>query len=387
MELNYDEIFNLIEGMEPDKFPCTEEQNQLVSPINTQAHSDEQVPKEILSDIEPESKRKIISPDNKEKFSIERVTTYKNETAVEQRQKKYTINDTFEAISTPLCLGGIMPRLNIADNDSYSPITNTEQQDSFSESKLNSQCKHVTIIEEQGILLCQDCGETVDDSIEERSEKPVRYVEDATRCRQVRKPSKNSIHKDVKKYGVFPGNIVDIADGIYEKVITSSNSSTPKLFRGNARKSIILAAIHFAYMIKEKRQYPTDELSKIFGISQNVALKGINSVCLAVEEVRMLNITIEDLIRELLHKLHAFRADGEAACAIYTKIKHRNKKLNKSRIHSVASGIVWYYISNTRSHITLEYFAEQADLSIATITRISSIVSMEVQSADSETVL
>lgn len=231
-------------------------------------------------------------------------------------------------------------------------------------------CPHDNIIEEKGIGVCIDCGEEIQNKT--TNDKEWRYYgsgdnkhySDPTRVQQRKSEDKN-IFKDVDGLG-FSDNIVAKANRIYAQV------TQEQIFRANSRKAIVFACIFHACKISGNSQ-SYEKLLKVFRLNKKIGLKGLKYVSFYApkdSKIRTTYITPINLIGEIMDQFTASKEQTKEVIDLYEKIKNKSSKLNRSRPLSVASGIVYYWITQKNKSITLKEFAKKVSLSELTINKI-----------------
>lgn len=239
----------------------------------------------------------------------------------------------------------------------------------------NDDCNHENIITEKGVNVCVDCGEEINQEISQ--EKEWRYygqndskkITDPNRV-QMRKNEERSIYKDVETLG-FSEHIVSKANKIYADVTKG------KIFRGNSRRAIVFACIFHAYKMSNNPQ-SHEKLIGIFKLDKKTGLRGLKYVNLCApkqSEIRTTYITPINLVEEIMDQFSATKEQKREVSELYEKIKNRSSKLNRSRPQSVASGLVFYWITHNKKNITLKDFAKKVILSELTINKISKEIS------------
>ena len=135
----------------------------------------------------------------------------------------------------------------------------------------NDTCNHNSILEENGIKVCTDCGIEITRDITYDKEwryygaSDTRHISDPNRC-HARKSDERTIYKDVEGLG-FSDKIIVKANELYEEV------TNKKIYRGNSRKAIIFACIFHAYKIEGNPQ-SCESLVDIFNLDRKIGLKG-----------------------------------------------------------------------------------------------------------------
>jgi transcription initiation factor TFIIIB Brf1 subunit/transcription initiation factor TFIIB len=228
-------------------------------------------------------------------------------------------------------------------------------------------CEHSDLVEENGSIVCSECGIEIRKTI--THEKEWRFYgnsdkrSDPNRV-QIRKSEEKSIIKDVETMG-FSESIVSKANEFYSQVTQG------QIYRGNSRKGIVFACIFHAYKINKNHQ-PFDDLIKIFGLNKKVGLKGMKIVKLNTpknSDIHKTFITPQDLICDVMEKFSATESQIDEVINLYSKIKNKSSKLNRARPQSVASSLAYYWITIKNIDISLKEFSKKVELSELTISR------------------
>ena len=234
-----------------------------------------------------------------------------------------------------------------------------------------SSCNHTNTIVEKGIEICIDCGEEIEEQIENVKEwryygqGDSKHHSDPNRV-QARKVEEKGIFKDVENMK-FPDVVIREANKLYLEVTRGD------ICRGKSRKSIIFACIFHAFKIKGKFQ-TYDNLLKIFHLDKKSALKGMKYVNLKADKtskIRTTYITPENLIEEIMKTFDSPESYKNEVIELYKKIKNKSSNLNRARPQSVASAIVYYWICINNKGISLKEFAKKVNLSGLTIGKIT----------------
>jgi transcription initiation factor TFIIIB Brf1 subunit/transcription initiation factor TFIIB len=258
--------------------------------------------------------------------------------------------------------------------EQYEKITEPSKLEGRVEGSV-SNCSHSDIIIEKGMSVCRDCGEEVQNNIEYDKEwryygqSDTKHNSDPNRV-QIRKNEERSIYKDVESLG-FSETIVSKANKIYSQVTQG------KIFRGNSRKAIVFACIFHAYKMGGKPQ-SHEKLIKIFNLSRKSGLKGLKYVNLYAPKdsnIRTTYITPINLVEEIMTQFTSSVEQKNEVLDLYDKIKNKSSKLNRSRPLSVASGIVYYWITVKNKDINIKDFSKNVGLSELTINKISKEIS------------
>ena len=237
--------------------------------------------------------------------------------------------------------------------EQYEKITLSSEEKTSSKDIINN-CSHPDVIVEKGMTVCRDCGEEVQNNIEYDKEwryygqSDTKHNSDPNRV-QIRKQEERSIYKDVESLG-FSETIVSKANKIYSQVTQG------KIFRGNSRKAIVFACIFHAYKTGGKPQ-SHEKLIKIFNLTRKSGLKGLKYVNLYAPKdsnIRTTYITPVNLVEEIMSQFTSSTEQKNEVLELYEKIKNKSSKLNRSRPLSVASGIVYYWITIKNKDINIK---------------------------------
>lgn len=239
----------------------------------------------------------------------------------------------------------------------------------------NSLCKHKNINNENGSVLCFDCGKELEKTLYQDKEWRYYGVSDSRRTSDpnrvhIRKIDDRSIYKDVENMG-FSDKIIHLANQIYLQVTKG------QILRGNSRKSVVFSCIFHSFKVKENAQ-THDKLIKIFNLNKKTALKGLKYVSLNAPKDSIIHttyITPENIIEDIMDKFNAKEEQKKEVIDIYNKIKNKSSKINRSRPQSIAAGIVYFWICYKNIDISIKNFAKKVDLSELTIIKIAKIVS------------
>lgn len=260
--------------------------------------------------------------------------------------------------------------MDIDEFDVFNEIDDTSDIEDIDE-KVDT-CLHNEIINDNGIVLCTDCGIEVTKIVS--YEKDWRYYgsddtrknSDPNRC-HIRKIEDKSIYKDVENFG-FSEIIINTANDIYSEVTKG------KIFRGNSRKAIIFGCIFHSVKLN-KKFYSCDSLKTIFKLDKKIILKGIKYVNLNMPKNNILNqyITPIELVNEYILKFIYTEDDIKLISSIYEKIKNKSSLINRSRPQSIASSLIYYYFSKKlgSNNFSIRDFIKKIKLSELTINKIT----------------
>lgn len=256
----------------------------------------------------------------------------------------------------------------------YEKNKKTKESD-ISEADENSsdieECLHKNITTENNVCLCIDCGEEMDKDLTHDKEwryygqSDNRHTSDPNRC-QIRKIEDRNIYKDVKNMG-FSDKIVNNANKFYTQVTKG------KIYRGNSRKAIVFACIFHSFKLSGRPQ-SCETLITIFNLDRKAGLKGLKHVNLNAPKdspIRTTYITPVNLIDEIMDKFIASSSQKEEVKKLYTDVKNKSSRLNRSRPQSVSSGVIYYWICLKKKDISIKEFTKKVGLSELTVNKIA----------------
>jgi transcription initiation factor TFIIIB Brf1 subunit/transcription initiation factor TFIIB len=239
----------------------------------------------------------------------------------------------------------------------------------------SSKCKHINISNENGLTTCFDCGKEIEKTIFQ--DKEWRYYGNADNKRNsdpnrvhIRKIEDRNIFKDVENMK-FSDKTISLANQIYLEVTKGS------IYRGSSRRSIIFACVFNSLKALGKPQ-SHEKLMKIFDLSKKNGLRGLKIVNLNARKDSVIHttyITPANIIDDIMDKFDASQEHKNEVIKLYDKIKNKSSKINRSRPGSIASGIVYFWISLKNINISLKDFATKVDLSELTILKIAKEIS------------
>ena len=256
------------------------------------------------------------------------------------------------------------------------------KDESNKDEKTQYRCQHNDTVFEGGVISCLECGEDIRQLI--THEKEWRYYGSSDSKRssdpnrvQIRKTDERNINKDVQNMG-FSETIVTKADQLYSQVTKG------QIYRGNSRKAIVFACIFHAYKMSGKHQTP-DGLVKLFGLSRKNGLKGLKIVNVNAPKDSKIHTTIitpVHLVHDIMNKFKATSDQKKEVILLYSRIKNRSSKLNRSRPQSVAAALTYYWIKKKMIDINLKDFAKKVDLSELTINKNAKEVALVLGTPD-----
>jgi transcription initiation factor TFIIIB Brf1 subunit/transcription initiation factor TFIIB len=233
-------------------------------------------------------------------------------------------------------------------------------------------CEHLNTIVESGSILCCNCGLEIKKVISYEKDwryyggEDSRHTSDPNRC-YIRKLEDKSIFRDVEMLG-FSDKIMNIANDIYTKVTNG------RIYRGNSRKAIVFSSVFHATKIGGK-PYSCESLRDIFKLDRKIILKGLKHMHINVpkdSQIRTKYITPIELIEEYISKFNVSEEEKTEAIALYNNVKNKSSIINRSRPQSVASSIIYFFLSTKRgtNNFNIKDFVKKVKLSELTINKI-----------------
>ena len=240
---------------------------------------------------------------------------------------------------------------------------------------LETKCTHKNIVNENGANVCYDCGKEIEKTIFQDKEWRYYGTSDNKRTSDpnrvhIRKIDDRNIFKDVENMK-FSDKIVALANQIYIQVTKGA------IYRGNSRRSIVFAALFHSLKISGKPQ-SHEKLMKIFDLNKKTGLKGLKIVNLNAPKDSIIHttyITPVNIIEDIMDKFEATDEQKKEVFYLYDKIKNKSSKINRSRPGSIASGLVYFWVSLKNINVSIKDFAKKVELSELTIVKISKEIS------------
>jgi transcription initiation factor TFIIIB Brf1 subunit/transcription initiation factor TFIIB len=233
-------------------------------------------------------------------------------------------------------------------------------------------CLHESIINEGGIDICVNCGETIqletfDTEWRYYGDNDSSKSYDPSRC-QYRKVQDKGIKIDLEKLG-FSREIIDKADYYYQKVTKED------IKRSKIRKGIMFACVLYSYKFI-KKHITTEELDDIFKIGRRNMSKGLTYFKTRIPKDELINldseyITAEHYIPSILEKFNVKQEHVKYVLSLYKQLNDKSILINTSNPQSVSSGLVYYFLKKLNIDITPSKFGKMVSLSEITISRIS----------------
>jgi transcription initiation factor TFIIIB Brf1 subunit/transcription initiation factor TFIIB len=263
----------------------------------------------------------------------------------------------------------------IINDENFYNSDNKKSEELKKEIEINEGCLHKNIYNDNTNVICTDCGKELEKSIFQ--DKEWRYYGQSDNKRtsdpnrvHIRKIDDRNIFKDVENMG-FSDKVISLANQIYIQVTKG------QIFRGNSRKSVVFSCVFHSFKILGKPQ-THENLIKIFGLTRKASLKGLKFVNLNVPKdspIHTTYITPINLIEDIMDKFKATDEHKNEVINLYSKIKNKSSKINRSRPQSISSGLIYFWISMKNIDISLKEFAKKVELSELTISKIAKEIS------------
>ena len=290
-----------------------------------------------------------------------------SEQSIVEKKKSFDEDDTYDSQDETL-------PLYLSDKE----IEDILDEDILDKEELienDGKCLHKNIVNENGANVCYDCGKEIEKTIFQDKEWRYYGTSDNKRTSDpnrvhIRKIDDRNIFKDVENMK-FSDKIVSLANQIYIQVTRG------QIYRGNSRKSIIFACIFHSLKISGKPQ-SHEKLMKIFDLNKKTGLRGLKIVNLNAPKDSIIHttyITPANIIEDIMDKFEATIDQKTEVLYLYDKIKNKSSKINRSRPGSIASGIVYFWVSLKNINVSIKDFAKKVELSELTIIKISKEIS------------
>ena len=255
----------------------------------------------------------------------------------------------------------------------------TKEQDN----KHISHCEHV-IKKKKNMNVCEKCGillEYNNFNNKEWISYSNKYTLNPIRV-QLRKIHDKSIYNDIDKFN-FDKNIAFIANETYKQI------TYDQIFRGRSRKAIIFACVIHAFKKMNKPQNH-DKILKQFQINRKSGLFGLRylNVNISKKEKNPFKskkyITPVVIIKEVMSYFNGTTEQIEEVKQLYTLVKNKSSKINRSRPKSVANALVYYWIQKNNININLHQFSKKVNMSELTINRLVKEIHNILKSKDNK---
>lgn len=229
-------------------------------------------------------------------------------------------------------------------------------------------CPHIKIITEHGITTCLNCGMEIIKISEDWTDdiQDIKHV-DNQYC--LRKSKIKNIYDDIQ-YLHISQHIKDIANEIYQSICENTR-------RGVTRKGIIFGCVFHAYKMDQNPQ-THEKLIELFKIKKKDALNGLKFIHKNApknSKVRHYHIDVEHIIVDFLIKFGAAADHKTHVLQLYKKIQNTESILNRSRPQSIASALIYYYITEIlHKPVNMKVYTETVKLSELTIQKICKVI-------------
>lgn len=269
------------------------------------------------------------------------------------------------------CFENEKEELLIDDNMEYTPKDDLIEIKDYNKES----CEHKNCTNENGNLVCFDCGKEIEKTVFQEKEWRYYGISDSKRSSDpnrvhIRKIDDRNIYKDVENMG-FSDKIIYLANQLYIQVTKG------QIFRGNSRKAIVFACIFHSFKIQGKPQ-SHEKLIKIFQLNKKTSLKGLKFVNLNAPKESLIHttyITPVNIIEDIMDKFEATNEQKKEVIDLYDKIKNKSSKINRSRPQSIACGLIYFWVSYKNIDVSIKNFAKKADLSELTIIKLAKEIS------------
>jgi transcription initiation factor TFIIIB Brf1 subunit/transcription initiation factor TFIIB len=121
-----------------------------------------------------------------------------------------------------------------------------------------------------------------------------------------------------------------------------------------------------------------EKLMKIFELNKKASLKGFKYVNLNAPKDSLIHttyITPVNLVEDIMDIFNSTKEQKQEIIHIYEKIKNKSSKINRSRPQSIASALVYFWISYKNIDISIKDFAKKVSLSELTIVKLAREIS------------
>ena len=228
-------------------------------------------------------------------------------------------------------------------------------------------CKHAERDMINGQYICCDCGEHIDDVVDE--DKEWRYYgsgdnknsSDPSRVQYRKNPDKG-IRKDLERLQ-FSQEVINIADQFYSEVTKG------EIHRGDLRKGIMFACVFEAFKELDKHQVP-EHLQSIFAIQKRDMSQGLTYFNKGRLRRAKKHSSPEHFIPKLCEKFSLKKDFVEEVVLLYRSIC-KNPKLSHSYPQSVSAGCIFYVLKKKNIDISPHDFGKVLNMSDITILKKS----------------
>lgn len=252
--------------------------------------------------------------------------------------------------------------------DTYGDYINKTEEDSEDE-----KCPHKETIIVNNTEVCEICGEVIQNEFYDNKDwkfygtTEQKFSKDPMRTHK-RKSDQRSILKDVESMD-FPESVVKSANKKYQKIIKKN------IYRGANRKAIIIVCLHYAYL--DQGEYITiDDISKKFEKVKKKNIKeAMQKYCEEFPDASTTYATPSNLVRQIMIKTNIDFSHLAKIIKLCKYFENRSELLNRSNPKSVASAIVYLYLTTIPEYkkklgLTEMNYANLVGLSDITISKI-----------------
>ncbi len=274
--------------------------------------------------------------------------------------------------SAPRKIRSGSPKSNQRAPHSY-PKSNKQQKEERLEtltalhniSTLNGECRHTERDIIHGQKICCECGEHLDDVVDEDQEcryygsNDNKHTSDPSRVQYRKNPDKG-IRKDLERLQ-FSQEVIQLADQYYGEVTQG------KIKRGNLRKGIMFACVFEAFKSLGKHQLP-DHLKDIFCIQKRDMSQGLTYFSKGKPSREKTYSTPEHFIPKLCDKFNLKKDFVEEVLGLWKQVCE-NQGLSHSYPQSVSAGCIYYVLKKKNIDISPYDFGKVLGMSEITITK------------------
>jgi len=224
------------------------------------------------------------------------------------------------------------------------------------ESEADSACQHLDMADDNGKVICSDCGELLSENF------TVNHHSNLIGMKKRRKVQCN-IYNDIPSY--IPQHIKNISIDIYQKITTN------RIFRNTFKKAILMACLHRAASLKNC-DISSDDLLSMFSLKQHEANRGFaflsNNLSkdsiyfLPFNSVKDEEVNIASILKNL-----GMMSLVRPVINIFNLIKEKSNLLNESLCKSVICGCIYFWIRYRKIKKSLKDFAVDVGKSEITI--------------------
>ncbi len=216
-------------------------------------------------------------------------------------------------------------------------------------------CHHTETIGENGGVICVDCGKILESYFLVDTPSTTKTV-NRTKRRE------NTIYNEIPSY--IAQDVKTVTVEIYEAV------TEKRIFRNVFRRSIILACLHRASILKECPIF-FDEMLELFNLKIHDANKGISFVAMNIDRFPTYRIPFwnDDICLNSIVVTTDLRSIKPCVERLFGVIKSRSDLLNSSHCKSIVCGCIYFVIKYKNMHISLNQFSAKCGMAEMTIVK------------------